>query len=59
MKNRNLVEKVFCFVLKVPDREFAHLTIKMLVEHFAISRFKEQWGESPGRYRKLIGGLVE
>ena len=112
MKNKNLSEEVFRFVLKVPDHEFAHLTIKMLAEHFCVSRchisrtfrterkmtlstfmhrqrllraerqllgdqnltvkalavsvgyadypyfiarFKEQWGESPGRYHKLVG----
>lgn len=27
-------------------------------QHF-ISRFKEHWGESPGRYRKLIGEFTE
>ena len=115
MKNKNLAEDVFRFVLQVPDREFAHLTIKMLAERFAvsrchisrtfhserkmtlatfihrqkllraerqllgdqkmtvkelatsmgyadyqyfISRFKAHWGESPGRYRKLIGDQV-
>ena len=26
---------------------------------YFISRFKEHWGESPGRYRKLIGDLSE
>ena len=112
MKNKNLAEDVFRYVLKVPEQEFAHLTIKMLAEHFDVSRchisrtfhnerkmtlvtfihrqkllraerqllrdqdltvkalasnlgyadyqyfiarFKEQWGESPGRYRKLLG----
>jgi len=112
LKNKNLAEDVFRFVLQIPDSEFAHLTIKMLAERFAVSRchisrtfhserkmtlatfihrqkllraerqllrdqtltvkalssslgyadyqyfiarFKEQWGESPGRYRKLVG----
>jgi AraC-like DNA-binding protein len=112
LKNKNLAKEVFRYVLKVPEQDFAHLTIKMLAEHFAvsrchlsrsfriernmtlatfikrqkllraehqllrdqtltvkalalklgyadyqyfISRFKEHWGESPGRYRKLVG----
>ena len=112
VKNKNLTENVFRYVLQVPKQDFAHLTIKMLAEHFNVSRghisrafhseckmtlatfihrqkllraerqllrdqtltvkalgsslgyadcqyfiarFKEQWGESPGRYRKLIG----
>lgn len=112
MKNNNIAEEVFRYVLKVPDHEFAHLSIKLLAERFAVSRchlsrtfhcerkmtlatfihrqkllraerqllrdqtltvkalgsslgyadcqyfiarFKEHWGESPGRYRKLIG----
>jgi two-component system response regulator YesN len=112
VKNKNLTAEVFRYVLKVPDREFAYLTIKRLAEHFNVSRchlsrsfrserkmtlstfihrqkllraerwlmgnqaltvkvlashlgyadyqyfiarFKEQWGESPGRYRKLVG----
>jgi len=112
MKNKHFAEEVFRYVLQVPDREFAALTIKMLAERFGvsrchlsrtfhserkmtlatfihrqkllraerqllqdrsltvkdlssrmgyadyqyfISRFKAQWGESPGRYRKLIG----
>ncbi|HSQ36003.1 MAG TPA: helix-turn-helix domain-containing protein [Candidatus Binatia bacterium] len=111
MKNKNLAENVFRYVLQVPEEEFAHLTIKMLADRFAvsrchlsrtfhherkmtlatfikrqkllraerqllgdqslsvkdlaaslgyadyqyfISRFKEHWGESPGRYRKLL-----
>ena len=116
MKNKHFAEEVFRYVLKVSDRDFAHLTIKMLAERFAvsrchlsrtfhnerkmtlatfihrqkllraerqllrdrsltvkdlssrmgyadyqyfISRFKEHWGESPGRYRKLLGDLAE
>jgi len=116
VKNTNLAERVIRYVLKVSDHEFAHLTIKMLAEHFAvsrchlsrtfhnersmtlatfikrqkllraerqllgnqrvtvkavgqslgyadyqyfISRFKEHWGESPGRYRKLQGDLAD
>lgn len=112
MRNKHFAEEVFRYVLQVPDREFAALTIKMLAERFAvsrchisrtfhrerkmtlatfihrqkllraerrllrdqsltikdlatslgyadcqyfISRFKEHWGESPGRYRKLAG----
>jgi two-component system response regulator YesN len=116
LKNKNLAEEVFRYVLKVPEQDFGHLTIKMLAERFGvsrchisrtfhnerkmtlatfihrqkllraerwllqdhsltvkdlssrmgyadyqyfISRFKEQWGESPGRYRKLVGNLTE
>jgi two-component system response regulator YesN len=111
VKNKNIVKDVFSYVLKVPDQEFATMTIKMLAERFGvsrchlsrifhserkmtlanfihhqkllraerqllrdktltvkalasnlgyadyqyfISRFKEHWGESPGRYRKLM-----
>ena len=111
MKNNNLAERVISYVLKVPDNKFSGLTIKLLAEHFTvsrchlsrtfhndrnmtlttfikrqkllraehqllhnqsltvkalgtslgyadcqyfISRFKEHWGESPGRYRKLV-----
>jgi two-component system response regulator YesN len=116
VKNKQLAAEVFRYVLQVPEADFAHLTIKMLAEHFAVSRchisrsfrveckmtlatfiqrqkllraerqllrdqtmtvkalatnlgyadyqyfiarFKEQWGESPGRYRKLLGDLTE
>ena len=38
MKNKNIAEEVFRYVLKVPDHEFAHLTIKMLAERFDVSR---------------------
>jgi two-component system response regulator YesN len=112
LKSKNLTAEVFSFVLKVPDHEFAHLTVKMLARHFGVSRcyisrtfrierkmtlatfiqrqkllraerqligdqtltvkslgtrlgyadyqyfiarFKEHWGETPGRYRKLVG----
>lgn len=112
MRNKHFAEEVFRYVLKVPEQEFAALTIKMLAKRFGvsrchlsrtfhsdrkmtlatfihrqkllraerqllqdrsltvkdlssrmgyadyqyfISRFKEQWGESPGRYRKLVG----
>jgi two-component system response regulator YesN len=111
MKDKNIAEEVFRYVLNVPEKDFAHLTIKMLAKHFGVSRchisrtfhierkmtlatfihrqkllraerqllrnqnltvkalasslgyadyqyfiarFKEQWGESPGRYRKLV-----
>jgi AraC-like DNA-binding protein len=111
VRNKNITEEVLRYVLKVPDQEFAHLTIKMLAERFGvsrchlsrtfhserkmtlatfihrqkllraerqllqdrsltvkdlssrlgyadyqyfISRFKEHWGESPGRYRKQV-----
>lgn len=116
MKSKNLANDVFRYVLNVPDCEYAHLTIKMLADHFAvsrchlsrtfhnerkmtlvtfikrqkllraerqllgnqnltikalatslgyadyqyfISRFKEHWGESPGRYRKLLDDLAD
>jgi two-component system response regulator YesN len=42
------------------------ITVKQLASHlgyadyqYFISRFKEHFGESPGRYRKLYAGLVE
>jgi len=38
MKRKNITEAVLRYVLKVPDREFAHLTIKMLAKHFKVSR---------------------
>jgi len=116
VKNKNLAAEIFRYVLQIPEAEFAHLTIKMLAEHFDvsrchlsrtfrneskmtlatfihrqkllraerqligdqtltvkalasnlgyadyqyfISRFKEQWGESPGRYRKLTVDLTD
>jgi AraC-like DNA-binding protein len=111
MNRKKVVSEVFRFVVQLPEGEFTGLTIKMLAEHFAVSRghlsrvfriergmtlnafikrqrllraerllavdhgvtvkelasrlgyadysyfiarFKEQWGESPGRYRKLV-----
>ncbi len=42
------------------------LTVKALATslgyadyQYFIARFKEHWGESPGRYRKLLGDLLE
>jgi len=42
------------------------LTVKALATNlgyadyqYFIARFKEQWGESPGRYRKMVGDLLE
>jgi two-component system response regulator YesN len=42
------------------------LTVKALASslgyadyQYFIARFKEHWGESPGRYRKLLGDLME
>jgi hypothetical protein len=79
MKNKHLAEEVFRYVLKIPEQDFAHLTIKLLRAErqllrdqsltvkalasnlgyadyqYFIARFKEHWGESPGRYRKLVG----
>ena len=112
MRNRNIANDVSSYVVRLPEKEFAGLTIKILAEHFEVSRchisrrfhdergmtlntfikrqkllraerllaadgdvtvkqlasrlgyadyqyfiarFKEQWGESPGRYRKLVG----
>jgi len=111
MANRNIVEEVYRYVVRMPEERLAGLTIKMLAEHFEVSRchisrrfhdergmtlatfiqrrklllaerfllrepdltvkclsfrlgyadyqyfilrFREQWGESPGRYRKLF-----
>ena len=111
MRNKNIVNDVFRYVVQLPEEEFAGLNIKMLAGHFDVSRchlsrafhaergmtlntfikrrkllraehmlatehgmtvkelaarlgyadyqyfiarFKEQWGESPGRYRKLV-----
>jgi AraC-like DNA-binding protein len=117
VKNKNMTDEVFRYILQVPEEDFAHLTIKMLAKHFEVSRchisrtfrierkmtlatfihrqrllraerqllrdqdltvkalatslgyadyqyfiarFKEHWGESPGRYRKMVGdSLVE
>jgi YesN/AraC family two-component response regulator len=116
VRNKNIAEEVFRYVLQVPEQDFAHLNIKMLAERFGvsrcylsrtfhnerkitlatfihrqkllraehrllgdksmtvralakslgyadcqyfISRFKEQWGEPPGRYRKLVSDLAE
>jgi two-component system response regulator YesN len=116
LKNNDLAQEVFRYVLQVPEEEFAHLTIKLLAAHFEVSRchlsrtfhnerkmplgifikrqkllraerqllgdqnltvkalaanlgyadykyfiarFKEHWGEPPGRYRKLVGDLIE
>ncbi|MBU4404543.1 MAG: helix-turn-helix domain-containing protein [Candidatus Aminicenantes bacterium] len=111
MRNKNIADDVFRYVVRLPEEELAGLNIKMLAEHFDVSRchisrrfhdergmtlatfikrrkllraerllaadsdvtvkqlasrlgyadyqyfiarFKEQWGESPGRYRKLV-----
>lgn len=116
MANLNIVEEIYRFVLQLPADRIAGLTIKMLAEHFEvsrshisrrfhdergmtlatfiqrrklllaehrlamdpditvkqlashlgyadcqhfISRFKEHWGESPGRYRKLYAEFAE
>lgn len=110
-KCKDVTNNVFCFIVRLPDEDFRGLTIKMLADHFAvsrchlsrvfhaargmtlntfikrqkllraehmlngddgmtvkelalrlgysdyqyfISRFKEHWGESPGRYRKMM-----
>lgn len=112
MRNKNIADDVSRYVVRLPEKEFAGLTIKTLAEHFDVSRchisrrfhdergmtlvtfikrqkllraerllaadsdvtvkqlasrlgyanyqyfiarFKELWGESPGRYRKLVG----
>ena len=111
MTNRNIADEIYRFVVQMPEDRISVLTIKMLAEHFAVSRchisrrfhdergmklatfiqrrklllaerflmqdpdlsvkglarrmgyadykyfilrFREQWGESPGRYRKLL-----
>jgi two-component system response regulator YesN len=115
MSNRNIIDEIYRYVVQMPDEQIPCLTIKMLAEHFAVSRchisrrfhdergmtlatfiqrrklllaerfllqdpeltvktlarrmgyadyqhfilrFKEQWGESPGRYRKLLVGIA-
>ncbi len=112
MRSKNITDDIIRFVVQLPGDQIAGLTIKMLAEHFAVSRchisrrfhddrgmtlttfiqrrklllaerfllqepmltikglalrlgyadyqyfilrFREQWGESPGRYRKLAG----
>jgi len=116
MRNNNIANDVFRYVVRLPADDFAALTVKMLAEHFNVSRchisrrfhdergmtlttfikrqkllraehllaadsdvtvkqlalrlgyadyqyfiarFKEQWGESPGRYRKLLAEFAE
>jgi len=116
MRNKNIADDVFRYVVRLPEDDFAALTVKMLARHFAVSRchisrrfhdergmtlttfikrqkllraerllagdsdvtvkelasrlgyadyqyfiarFKEQWGESPGRYRKLLAEFAE
>ncbi|MBE0665985.1 MAG: AraC family transcriptional regulator [Candidatus Aminicenantes bacterium] len=116
MRNNNIANDVFRYVVKLAADDFAALTVKMLAEHFNVSRchisrrfhnergmtlttfikrqkllraerllaadsdvtvkqlasrlgyadyqyfiarFREQWGESPGRYRKLYAELSE
>ena len=116
MKSKNISDDVFRFIMRLPMEDFGGLTIKMLADHFNVSRchlsrtfhadcgmmlttfikrqkllraerilveknsltvkelashlgysdsqyfiarFKEQWGESPGRYRKLSADLAE
>ncbi len=111
MDRQLFIKKVLRYILKVPDRNFAHLTTKQLAEHFAVSRchlsrlfhlecrmtlatfiqrqkllraerhllknrqlsvkavsaelgyadcqyfserFREHWGETPARYRRLL-----
>lgn len=115
MVNKNMVADVCRFVVQLPENQLAALTIKMLAEHFEVSRchishtfhtergmtltmfikrqkllraehllaadrdvtikelasrlgyadhkyfiarFREQWGESPGRYRKLFAESI-
>jgi len=115
MRNHNISDDVFCYVINLPSDRIADLTIQTLAEHFRVSRchisrsfhddrgitlanfiqrrklllaerflmqepdlsvkslafrmgyadyqyfiarFKEQWGESPGRYRKLVGDMI-
>ena len=112
MTNMNIVEKIYCYVVQLPEAGIADLTINMLASRFKVSRchisrrfrsergmtlatfiqrhklqlaerflmqepslsvrglatrlgytdyqyfimrFREHWGESPGRYRKLAG----
>lgn len=116
MKNKNITDDIFRYIIQLPEDRIADLTIKKLAERFQlsrchisrtfhserkmtlstfikrqkllraerqllrdqsltvkalamnlgyadcqyfISRFKEHWGESPGRYRKLFGELGE
>ena len=116
MANKNIVEEVYRYVVRLPDDKMAGLTIKTLAECFDVSRchisrrfhdergmtlatfiqrrklllaerfllqdptltvkslayrmgyadyqyfilcFREHWGESPGRYRKLFGEFAE
>ncbi|MBN2346937.1 MAG: AraC family transcriptional regulator [Candidatus Aminicenantes bacterium] len=110
MAHKNIIEEIFCYVVRMSGDQIAGLTIKMLAERFEVSRchisrrfhdergmtlaafikhrklllaerflmqdpelsvkslagrlgyadcqhfirrFREQWGESPGRYRRL------
>lgn len=114
MANRNIVEKIYRYVVQLPETRLAELTINMLAERFEVSRchisrrfhsergmtlatfiqrrklqlaerflmqepsltirglaarmgytdyqyfilrFREHWGESPGRYRKLASSV--
>jgi two-component system response regulator YesN len=116
MANMNIVEEIYRYVVQLPDDQISGLTIKMLAEHFEVSRghisrrfhdergmtmatfiqrrklllaerlllhepdltvkglasrlgyadyqyfilrFREQWGESPGRYRKLAVAFAD
>jgi two-component system response regulator YesN len=115
MRSKTITDDIIRFVVQLPGDQIAGLTIKMLADHFEVSRchisrrfhdergmtlatfiqrrklllaehflveepsltvkglasrlgyadyqyfilrFREQWGESPGRYRKLLGDLI-
>jgi two-component system response regulator YesN len=48
------------FLMQEPELTVRSLAVRMGYADYQyfIARFKEQWGESPGRYRKLIGDWI-